>query len=80
MNAILFARYTDRMAENISKITGKEYTAEDYVRERIMLVPNATHVDERWFNQTADEKSRKQKQLELLLATNPMTDDYHTGI
>lgn len=80
LNAILFARYADRMAENISKITGKEYTAEDYVRERIMLVPNATQVDERGFNQTADEKSRKQKQLELLLATNPMTDDYHTGI
>lgn len=50
MNAILFARYADRMAENISKITGKEYTAEDYVRERIMLVPNATQVDESAFN------------------------------
>lgn len=50
LNAILFARYADRMAENISKITGKEYTAEDYVRERIMLVPNATQVDESAFN------------------------------
>ncbi|MBP3400687.1 MAG: hypothetical protein J6K70_02870 [Selenomonadales bacterium] len=50
VNAILFARYADRMAENISKITGKEYTAEDYVRERIMLVPNATQVDESAFN------------------------------
>lgn len=50
LNAILFARYADRMAENISKITGKEYTAEDYVRERIMLVPNATQVDAGAFN------------------------------
>ena len=50
LNAILFARYADRMAENISKITGKEYTAEDYVRERIMLVPNATQVDESGYN------------------------------
>lgn len=51
VNAILFARYADRMAENISKITGKEYTAEDYVRERFMLVPNAMQVDERSLNQ-----------------------------
>ena len=51
VNAILFARYADRMADNITKITGKEYTAEDYVRERIMLVPNATQVDERGLEQ-----------------------------
>ena len=54
MNAILFARYADRMAENIAKITGKEYTAEDYVRERIMLVPNATQVDESGLNQLGE--------------------------
>lgn len=50
MNAILFARYADRMAENISKATGKEYTAEDYMRERTSIVPNATEVDENAFN------------------------------
>ena len=46
MNAILFARYADRMADNISKITGKEYTAEDYMRERTSIVADATEVDE----------------------------------
>jgi hypothetical protein len=54
MNAILFARYADRMADNISKITGKEYTAEDYMRERTSIMPNATDVDERGYNQGDD--------------------------
>ncbi|MBP3400247.1 MAG: hypothetical protein J6K70_00570 [Selenomonadales bacterium] len=50
MNAILFARYADRMADNIAKITGKEYTAEDYMRERTSIVADATEVDESAFN------------------------------
>lgn len=50
MNAILFARYTDRMADNISKITGREYTAEDYMRERMHIVADATEVDENGYN------------------------------
>ena len=49
MNAILFARYADRMADNISKITGKEYTAEDYMRKRTLIVADATEVDESGF-------------------------------
>lgn len=50
MNAILFARYADRMADNISKITGREYTAEDYMRERTSIVADATEVDESGYN------------------------------
>lgn len=53
LNAILFARYADRMAENISKITGREYTAEDYMRERMHIVADATEVDEGGLNQSA---------------------------
>lgn len=49
MNAILFARYADHMADNISKITGREYTAEDYMRKRTSIVADATEVDESEF-------------------------------
>lgn len=51
MNAILLARYAERMADNISKITGQEYTAEDYMRERIGIVPNASDAENGMYGQ-----------------------------
>ena len=54
MNAIRFARYADRMADNIAKITGKEYTAEDYMRERTSIVADATEADESGLNQLGE--------------------------
>ena len=42
------------MADNISKITGKEYTAEDYMRERTSIVADATEADESGLNQLGE--------------------------
>ena len=54
LNAILFARYADRMAENIAKITGREYTAEDYMRERTSIVADATEMEAGGLNQLGE--------------------------
>lgn len=51
MNAILLARYADRMADNLSKITGKPYTAEDYMRERLHIVADAQNTDAQGYGQ-----------------------------
>lgn len=51
MNAILLARYADRMADNIAKITGKPYTAEDYMRERIYIMADAENADTQGYGQ-----------------------------
>lgn len=51
MNAILLARYAERMADNVSKITGKPYTAEDYMRERLHIVADAQNTDAQGYGQ-----------------------------
>lgn len=51
MNAILLARYADRMADNLTKITGKPYTAEDYMHERLHIVADAQNADARGYGQ-----------------------------
>lgn len=51
MNAILLARYADRMADNIAKITGKPYTAEDYMRERMYIMADAQNADTQGYGQ-----------------------------
>lgn len=51
MNAILLARYADRMADNLSKITGKPYTAEDYMHERLHIVADAQNTDAQGYGQ-----------------------------
>lgn len=44
LNAILFARHADIVADIISKKTGKKYTALDYMRERYGLIIGNGHV------------------------------------
>lgn len=46
LNAILFARHADIVADIISKKTGKKYTALDYMRERYGLIVGNGHVPE----------------------------------
>ena len=53
MGAIVFAKHADRMAQIISGITKKPYTAEDYYRERLTIEPNAALVGENGLMQAA---------------------------
>ena len=46
LDAILFARHADIVADIISKKTGKKYTALDYMRERYGLIVGNGHVPE----------------------------------
>jgi hypothetical protein len=46
LDAILFARHADIVADIISKKTGKKYTAIDYMRERYGLIVGNGHVPE----------------------------------
>lgn len=46
LDAILFARHADIVANIISKKTGKKYTALDYMRERYGLIVGNGHVPE----------------------------------
>ena len=74
MNAILLARYADRMAENITKITGKPYTAEDYMRERMHIVADATEVDEGGYGQAAMNVKRDLSKRYSLLDIDSLID------
>lgn len=41
-NALLLARYANRMAGVISKVENRPFTAEDYIRERLVIRPDAS--------------------------------------
>ncbi|MBQ6713157.1 MAG: hypothetical protein IJN28_05165 [Selenomonadales bacterium] len=73
MNAILFARYADRMADNISKITGKPYTAEDYMRERTSIVADATEVEEGAYGQDIAEAKLKKDEADFAKTVDTWT-------
>lgn len=79
LDAILFARHADIVADIISKKTGKKYTALDYMRERYGLKEGTGK--ERIFNQLWQNESAKadEKLKAAQAAWEKSVDDFLAG-